>query len=204
MNIPKPLATVYLIVSAILSLLGLAGVVDQWVSWTGFFRDVLDLYIYYVRDSIALVINAIKPAFLPEIPDVVYDLIVIWTCCFVVFRIFVSLEKDHRYIISLADEERFFYTKIFLWGPFAPYFLWSFQTGRIGYERERTSREIDEAKAKGDLNEEGKIALLKRADAVKHWSRTLSRVTLSLLVYYAGAALLIVVLAFINYQILLM
>lgn len=202
MQIPRSITKAYLAASALLSFLGVASIVDSLARWRGFFRDVLDVYIYYVRDSIALVFDAIRPSFLPAIPDFLIDALVVWSACYSVLRTFFMLESDHRRLVESQLYGRpLYHLAVFALGPLAPIFLISFQKGRIDSERDFAN---SDGRDPAGLSEEGILAIRKRLEAVDWWQTGLVSASYSLAYYYSGAILLILVLAFINYQLLLL
>ena len=67
---------IWLGVSVMLNLSGMASIVDGFVTWANFFRNIIDVYRATIREPLAWIGNLIWP--FGPIPGWVFDVFVIW------------------------------------------------------------------------------------------------------------------------------
>lgn len=78
-RLPKALVLVPLIVSITLNITGLASLVDGFVTWVGFFGEVVQLYEFLIRQPLIHIVNFVYPFSWPRIPLWVFDIAILWT-----------------------------------------------------------------------------------------------------------------------------
>ncbi|MFC6486349.1 hypothetical protein [Nitratireductor sp. GCM10026969] len=205
MKLPAALNRIFVVISAFFSILGLSSIVDGFVTWIGFFRRILDIYQDKVRDPVARVIDWVLPDIIP-LPVFVIDILIIWTACFAVFRLFVSFEKQHSVIFGYQRHSWYFYPLAFTLGPFLPLYLKHWTDKRTGRERRMAEEELKEGTEGTEvsrLNRTGKIAIRKRIEAASEWREAANKVHKVFATYYGAATATFVLILFINYQLFL-
>lgn len=205
MKIPAALNRIFVIISAFFSILGLSSIVDGFVTWVGFFRRILDVYQHKVRDPVAQTIDWVLAGIVP-LPLFVVDILIIWTACFAVFRLFISFEKQHRVIFGYRRHSWYFYPLAFTLGPLLPLYLKYWTHKRTGHERRIAEEELKKGTERTEgwrLNKTGKIAIKKRIEAASEWREAANKVHKVFATYYGAAIAAFVVILFINYQLLL-
>lgn len=203
MNLPPALNKIFLVVSAGFSILGLSSIVDGFVTWVGFFRRILNIYQDHVRDPIAQALNWLLSDAV-ELPVFTTDVVVIWTACFAVFRLFVSFEKQHYMIFGYRRKTWYFYPFALMLGPFLPLYLKYWTNTRTSYEKRIAEEELREGTI-GDagwrLNKLGKLAIRKRIEAALEWREAANKTHRVFMIYYGAAVATFILILFINYQI---
>lgn len=202
MKLPPALSKIFVVISAFFSILGLSSIVDGFVTWIGFFRSILEVYQDNVRDPVARAFNwALLGAV--QLPVFTADIIVIWTTCFAVFRVFVSFEKQHRVIFGYRRHTWYFYPLALALGPFLPMYLKYWTNKRTSYEKRTAEEELIEGTSGAEgwrLNEVGKIAIRKRIEAAGAWREAANKVHQVFVIYYGAAIATFILILFINYQ----
>jgi hypothetical protein len=77
----------WLVLSALLNISGIASIVDGLVHWTAFLKDLLSIYRAWIREPISWVVYLAWPSWWPKIPAWVFDVFVIWSACFLTLNI---------------------------------------------------------------------------------------------------------------------
>ena len=205
MKLPAALNRIIVVISAFFSILGLSSIVDGFVTWIGFFRRILDVYQDRVRDPVARAIDWVLAGIVP-LPVIVIDILIIWTACFAVFRLFISFEKQHRFIFGYQRRSWYFYPLAFTLGPLLPLYLKYWTDKRTSYERRIAEEELKEGTEGTEgwrLSKIGKIAIRKRIEAASDWREAANDVHKVFAAYYGAAIVAFVLILFINYQLLL-
>jgi hypothetical protein len=81
-SIPKPYLILYLALSALLNVLGLASLVEGVVTWAGFLAEVINVYHQFLRDPILRAVMYFWPAAWPKVPSWAIDLFIIQSSFF--------------------------------------------------------------------------------------------------------------------------
>jgi hypothetical protein len=82
-----PFLYLWLALSMLLNVAGVASIVDGLVHWAIFFKDFLNIYRVWIRGPISWAAHIIWPASWPKIPTWGYDLLVIWSAVFLAANI---------------------------------------------------------------------------------------------------------------------
>ncbi len=75
-----------LVISGLLNLTGLASIVDGLVTWSHFFREIIDVYRTVIREPLAYVGNHLWP--FGHIPHWAFDVFVLWSALFLAMNIY--------------------------------------------------------------------------------------------------------------------
>ncbi|MGN7771768.1 hypothetical protein [Phyllobacterium sp. 22552] len=204
MKLPTALNRTFVVISACFSILGLSSIVDGFVTWVDFFRRILDLYQDNVREPVARAINWMLPDVI-QLPFFVIDILIIWSACFAVFRLFVSFEKEHSVIFGYRRHAWYFYPLVLALGPFLPLYLKYWTNKRTTYEQRIAERELRVGTVGSEgwlLNKTGKVAIRKRIEAAREWREAANKVHQVFATYYGAAIAIFVLVLFINYQVL--
>lgn len=210
-QIPKPYLAVYLVLSALLNVLGLASIVGDFVTWAGFLAAAIDVYHQYLRDPILTMVLYFWPPAWPKFPHWAIDLFIIQSSFFISYRLFMAFEKE-RYLITFREVRILQPLLVFLGGPLVPFFQ-LIRLRRIG-KREIRSVEIEADEGEtaeaqyarlGNTNllllsQEGWLALDKRQLAGLQAVEAASATFRKLNVYYLCYLLFVTVLLFVGYQ----
>jgi hypothetical protein len=115
-----PILYLWLALSMLLNISGVASIVDGFVHWANFFKDFLDIYRAWIREPISWAVHLVWPSWWPKIPPWVFDLLVIWSAFY--FGANVVIVKSHgRSLVSeMFDSVRDFFRGLggFAFGPF--------------------------------------------------------------------------------------
>jgi hypothetical protein len=82
-----PFLYVWLAVSTLLNVSGMASIVEGLVIWTDFLKQAIDLYRVWIRDPISWTVHLVWPAWWPKIPAWVFD----WACVSAGFLLAVNV-----------------------------------------------------------------------------------------------------------------
>ena len=82
-----PLLYLWLALSMLLNVAGVASIVDGLVHWAAFFKDFLNIYRAFVREPITWGAHLIWPVSWPKIPGWGFDLLIIWSLIFLAANI---------------------------------------------------------------------------------------------------------------------
>jgi hypothetical protein len=82
---------IWLGISGLLNISGMASIVEGFVTWAKFFREFIDAYRWAIRDPLAHLGNAIWP--LGHIPGWVFDVFVLYSGLFLALNIFAYRER---------------------------------------------------------------------------------------------------------------
>ncbi len=120
--IPRLYLVIYLALSAILNILGIASLVDGVVSWAGFAAQIVATYRAYLREPILHVVIFFWPNNWPRIPGWVIDILIIQSSFFISYRLFMAFET--RKFGNVFKELKISTLGIFhfLGGPIVPFF----------------------------------------------------------------------------------
>jgi hypothetical protein len=121
-SIPKPYLVLYLALSALLNVLGLASLVEGVVTWAGFVAEVINVYHQFLRDPILRAVMYFWPAAWPRVPSWTIDLFIIQSSFFISYRLFMAFEKEKKYLITFKEVQILQPVLVFLGGPFVPFF----------------------------------------------------------------------------------
>lgn len=203
MKLPPALNKIFVVIGAFFSILGLSSIVDGFVTWIGFFRSILDVYQDNIRDPVTRALNSALLGAM-QLPVFTADIIVIWTTCFAVFRLFVSFEKQHNVIFGYRRQTWYFYPLALALGPFLPLYLKYWTNKRTSYEKRIAEEELREGTSGAQgwwLSEEGEIAIRKRIEAAAEWREAANKVHQVFVIYYGAAIATFILILFINYQV---
>jgi hypothetical protein len=179
---------------------GISGIASSVVIWRGFLAEFFSIYSKVVREPLSSLVTLVLPvAWWP--PDWIYDVAVIWGFTFATIRLFLLFEGETATIQRRALRKWWSYPIMFVLGPLSPFYLvyvWLHLLVRehlmLVDERMADFRGIE------PLSRIGKIALLKREDALVAVSQNLLRDTQRLALYFAGMLTLVLLMLMINYQ----
>jgi hypothetical protein len=98
---------VWLGISGLLNISGMASIVDGFVTWAKFFREFIDAYRWAIRDPLAYAGNAIWP--FGHIPGWVFDVFVLWSALFLAYNIFLYIKYRRTAFsnVRIAYQEAF-------------------------------------------------------------------------------------------------
>jgi hypothetical protein len=85
-GLPRPIIYLWLALSVLLNVSGIASIVDGIVHWANFFKDFLDIYRHFIREPISWAVHLVWPSWWPKIPPLVFDIFVIWSACFFAYN----------------------------------------------------------------------------------------------------------------------
>jgi hypothetical protein len=77
-----PFLYLWLALSTLLNISGIASIVDGLVHWVHFFRDFLDIYRTWIREPISWAVHLMWPSWWPRIPKWMFDVFVVWAAFF--------------------------------------------------------------------------------------------------------------------------
>lgn len=200
----KLLKYISLGLSIILTLAGLASIVDAFIVWARFFAEIIDLYKNLIREPLAYAVDLLWPDAWPDIPRIVFDILIIWISCFTALRLFLTLEED-GWKVMFRDYKRplFAQIKAFLLGPLLiPYYSWLWAS-HLRYEETLLDSEKDEVdRGEVRLTNIGWWALETRTTAVAGARQYMQRAFTRLGLYYFGLLAAFILILFVNYQLL--
>jgi hypothetical protein len=212
MKIPKPFLVIYLALSALLNVLGLASIVEGLITWTGFLAEAINIYHQMLRDPILRSVIYFWPAAWPKVPSWVIDLFIIQSSFFISYRLFMAFEKE-RYLITFREVRILQPVLVFLGGPFVPFFQLLRLRAKAKFEINQAEIEAEEGAAAesqysryGDTNlpvlsREGWVALDKRQLAGLQALEAAKATFIKLNLYYCCYLILVIILLFVGYQI---
>lgn len=203
MQLPSGIRRAYALFSGFFAILGLSSLVEGWVAWVGFFKSIVALYQYYIRDSLSLLIEWIRPNFIPPPPDALLDLVIIWTAAFAILRLFVTFESRTDVVFGYHAKAWYFIPMVFALGPFCPICFKIFTDRRTAYERHLAESELTDDISE-HLTEIGRVAISKRIEAASWWREEANVMHKTFLAYYGAVGVLFILALFMNYQILIL
>jgi hypothetical protein len=201
----------WLALSMLLNILGIASIVDGAITWLGFVAEIVATYRKFLREPLLLLASLFWPTSWPRIPPWAADVFIIQSSFFISFRLFMAFERE-RYLIVFRQVRILQPLLIFLFGPVIPFFQ-LLRLRRKGHYEARLAR--DEAKqaqiaerqyAKyGDTNlpllsEDGWIALDKRQLAGLEAQAAVKSTFFKLNLYYVCYISAVIVILFVAYQ----
>jgi hypothetical protein len=197
-GMPVILQYIWLGLTVILTLTGLASIVDGLIVWADFIAQLIQVYESTLRDPIARFIEAIWPAGWPRIPKTLFDLLVIWSSFFTALRLFWAREGQWL----RKARRRISWPLAFILGPFVGTY-YALRFGRL------INEEIASVESEMRIHETGEetltpiglIAVGKRREAAKEFRNQLRVAIRNLGGYYLLVGASFVMLLFINYQI---
>ena len=210
-SIPKPYLVLWLALSMLLNILGIASIVEGAVTWLGFVAELIATYRKFLREPLLFIAGFFWLTSWPRIPPWTADVLKIQSSFFISYRLFMAFEK-RRYLIVFRQVKILQPVLVFLFGPVVPFFQ-LLRLRRKGHYETRLAR--DEARqgqvaesqyAKyGDTNlallsEEGWIALDKRQLAGLEAQAAAKSTFFKLNLYYLCYVAAIIVVLFIAYQ----
>jgi hypothetical protein len=211
-SIPKPYLILYLALSALLNVLGLASLVEGVVTWAGFLAEVINVYHQFLRDPILRAVMYFWPAAWPKVPSWAIDLFIIQSSFFISYRLFMAFEKE-KYLITFKEVQILQPVLVFLGGPFVPFFQLIRLRAKAKLEIKQAEIEAEEGEAAelqysryGDTNlpllsPEGWLALDKRQIAGLQAIEAAKSTFLKLNLYYCCYLIMVIILLFVGYQI---
>jgi len=211
MRIPKPYLIIWLALSTLLNLLGIASIIQGFVDWAGFLAQAVHTYQQLVRDPVLSVVLHVWPPSWPKFPGWLVDLLIIQSSFFISNRLFMAFEPE-KYLLTFKELGALQPGLVFLGGPFVPFI----QMIRL---RRKALREISMAEAEAEeaeaaerqfkswgstnqllLSREGWIALDKRQMAGLQAVDAARSAFIKLNIYYCCYMILVACLLFIAYQ----
>ncbi len=117
-----PVAKLWLLVSVLINVSGIASIMDGFFRWHGFFRDFLDLYRAWIRGPVSWALHLAWPASWPHIPETLIDLLIVWSGFFLATNIYFLKEEKKLLVAGLIEAEGIFKgilstTRFFLFTP---------------------------------------------------------------------------------------
>ncbi len=212
-SIPKPYLIIYLVLSAILNILGIASLVEDAISWAGFAARIVATYRAYLREPILQIVVLFWPHNWAKIPGWVIDILIIQSSFFISYRLFMAFET--RRFGNVFKELKISTLGIFhfLGGPIVPFFqlLWVVRIAKRELRMARreavagqtAQRQIRRHGASNlpVLSEQGWLALDKRQLAGLQALDAAKTTFLKLNLYYACYLVFVIVILFLAYQI---
>ena len=196
---PVILQYVWLGLTVILTLTGLASIVDGFVVWADFIAQIIQVYKSTLRDPIARLVDIAWPQGWPRIPKMAFDLLIVWSSFFTALRLFWA--REGRWLRT-AFYGRISWPLAFALGPFVgSYYSMKFG-GAINDETESLDRETHAHETgEEELSQEGILAIRRRRDAIVDFRDQIRTAIRNLGGYYLLIAAAFITLLFINYQI---
>ncbi len=102
---------VWLGVSGLLNLSGMASLVDGFVTWANFFRNIIDVYRATIREPLAWIGHQIWP--FGPIPGWVFDVVVFWAALLLAVNIWLYIEDGKTVFGWMRECSREFEDKVF-------------------------------------------------------------------------------------------
>ncbi len=170
---PRPYLVLWLALSVLLNILGIASIVEGAVTWVGFVAELIATYRKFLREPLLYFAALIWPNFWPRIPPWTADVIIIQSSFFISYRLFLAFEKA-RYLMVFRQVKILQPILVFLFGPVVPFFQLLRLRRKGHFETRLARKEAREAAVAerqyatyGDTNlplltQEGSIALDKR------------------------------------------
>ena len=196
---PVILQYAWLALTVILTLTGLASIVDGFVIWADFIAQIIHVYKSTLRDPIAHLVDIAWPQGWPRIAKMVFDLLIVWSAFFTALRLFWA--REGRWIRK-SGRGRISWPLAFALGPFVvSYYALIF--GRLvnensdAMDQEMHLHEIGQH----ELSEEGFHAVRRMREAIVDFRDQLRKAIRNLGGYYLLITAAFVMLLFINYQI---
>jgi len=203
---------IYIALSALLNVLGLASIVDGVITWTGFLAEVINIYHQMLRDPILRSVMFFWPATWPKIPGWIIDLLIIQSSFFISYRLFMAFEQE-RYLLVFRQVRILQPLLVFLGGPFVPFFQLLRLRAKAKSEINQAEIESEEGEAAESLysrygnttlavlSHEGWVALDKRQLAGLQALEAAKATFIKLNLYYCCYLILVFILLFVGYQI---
>jgi hypothetical protein len=91
------------ILNGLLTVSGIASIVEGLARWHGFFKDILDLYRAWIRHPISWAVHLVWPTSWPQIPETVFDVIVVWGAMFFAANLWSLKENDKGFFQKQFD-----------------------------------------------------------------------------------------------------
>ncbi len=108
-----PFLYLWLALSVLLNVSGIASIVDGFVHWVSFFRDFLDIYRHLIREPLSWAVYLVWPCWWWKIPPWVFDLFVIDAALFFGANIVSTKYHGRSLVAEMFDSVRdFFLTPI--------------------------------------------------------------------------------------------
>ncbi|MFA5900958.1 MAG: hypothetical protein WC829_17805 [Hyphomicrobium sp.] len=97
-----PLNSFWLLLSVLLNVTGIASIVDGFVRWAGFFQNIIAFYRATVRAPFADLVAMVWPAGWPPIPGWCFDVLIVWSAFFLAknianAKVFGQTSVGHRF-----------------------------------------------------------------------------------------------------------
>ncbi len=99
-----PFLYVWLSISMLLNVSGMASIVDGFVVWVGFFREIIDQYRIWVREPILWVVNLTWPSGWPPIPGWVADYLCICSSVYLAMNVVSVRQHGKTTLVHYLDE----------------------------------------------------------------------------------------------------
>src|SRR5450759_5632167 len=87
-SIPKPYLVLWLALSMLLNILGIASIVDGAVTWLGFVAELIATYRKFLREPLLFVAELFWPASWPRIPRWTADVLIVQSSFFISYLLF--------------------------------------------------------------------------------------------------------------------
>jgi hypothetical protein len=95
----------WLVLSLLLNISGIASIVDGFVQWTSFLKDLLSMYQAWIREPISWVVHLVWPSWWPKIPAWALDVFIVWSGLFLAININNVRVYGESYWKSAVDSE---------------------------------------------------------------------------------------------------
>jgi hypothetical protein len=82
-----PFLYLWLALSLLINVSGIASIADGFVHWANFFQDFLQIYHEMIRDPLSWAAHRVWPPGWPRIPPWIFDLLVVWSGVFLATNI---------------------------------------------------------------------------------------------------------------------
>jgi hypothetical protein len=199
-GMPLLLQYIWIGMTIILTVTGLASIVDGVVVWADFIAQILQVYKSTLRDPLAQAINMLWPTGWPRVPKSFFDFAIVWSSFFSGLRLFWS--REGRWLRDSRGRAKISWWTAFVLGPF----VGSYYAIKFGHF---LNSEADAIELEARLHESGKErlselgidALRKRREAVNYAREEVRAALLNLARYYLLIASAFVLLLFINFQV---
>jgi hypothetical protein len=104
-----PIVYLWLALSLLLNVSGIASIVDGFVHWANFFKDFLDIYRAWIREPLSWAVHLVWPSWWPMIPPWVFDLLVIWSAFIFGFNVGVIRNSGRSIFSVICDSVKDFF-----------------------------------------------------------------------------------------------
>ncbi len=182
-GMPVLLQYIWLGLTIVLTLTGLASIVDGFVAWADFITQILQVYKSTLRDPVARLVDIAWPPGWLRIPKMLFDLLIIWSSFFTGLRLFWA--REGRWLRNSRGRARISWPLAFALGPFVgSYYAIKFG-GFLNDEANSVDCEMHLHEiGEKELSLEGRIAVRKRRESIADFRNQLRTAIRNLGGYY--------------------